>query len=50
MPVPEEQRVIEKMQKLKAAGMSLRAIRDQLRTDGHAVSHVLVSNARRNAG
>jgi putative DNA-invertase from lambdoid prophage Rac len=46
---PAEQRVIAKMIELRRAGWSLRAIRDQLAEAGIRISHVLVSNALRNA-
>jgi DNA invertase Pin-like site-specific DNA recombinase len=45
---PHEQAVIVTMKKLRAEGLSLRAIRDELAKAGVKVSHVLIANALRN--
>lgn len=43
--VPEQQRAIRRMRFLRAQGLSLRAIRDNLAKDGVRLSHVAVANA-----
>jgi DNA invertase Pin-like site-specific DNA recombinase len=45
VPVPEQQAAIARMRKLRAKGLSLRAIRDQLAAEGVTLSHVGVRNA-----
>jgi DNA invertase Pin-like site-specific DNA recombinase len=45
VPVPEQQAAIKKMRKLRAKGLSLRAIRDRLAEDDQRLSHVAVGNA-----
>lgn len=47
VPAPREQAAIVKMRKLRAKGLSLRAIRDRLAAEGVKVSHVAVANALR---
>jgi len=46
-PIPEQQAAIARMRALRAEGLSLRAIRDRLATEGVRVSHVAVRNALR---
>jgi DNA invertase Pin-like site-specific DNA recombinase len=48
--VPEQQAAIVQMRKLRAKGLSLRAIRDRLAEDGVRVSHVAVANALKVGG
>ena len=43
--VPAQQQAIRKMKRLRAKGLSLRAIRDQMRADGLSISHVGVQAA-----
>jgi putative DNA-invertase from lambdoid prophage Rac len=45
VPVPEQQKAIQKMKRLKAQKLSLRAIAEALRADGIQLSHVGVKNA-----
>jgi len=45
VPEAAEQAAIARMRALRAKGLSLRAIRDRLATEGVRVSHVAVSNA-----
>jgi uncharacterized protein YoaH (UPF0181 family) len=45
VPVAEQQAAIKRMRKLRAKGLSLRAIRDRLAGEGVRVSHVAVGNA-----
>jgi putative DNA-invertase from lambdoid prophage Rac len=39
VPVPEQQRAIEKMKRLRATGLALRAISDKLKASGVSISH-----------
>ena len=45
VPIPEQQAAIARMRELRAAGHSLRAIRDRMAQEGVRVSHVAVSHA-----
>jgi len=45
VPIPEQQAAIARMRALRAAGLSLRAIRDRMAQEGVRVSHVAVSHA-----
>lgn len=45
VPEPKQQAAIKKMRRLRAKGLSLRAIRDQLAAEGVQLSHVAVANA-----
>lgn len=45
VPVPNQQEAIKRMRKLRAKGLSLRAISDKLAEAGVKVSHVAVGNA-----
>ena len=45
VPVPEQQRAIRKMQRLRANGASLRSISDAMKHGGVEISHVGVGNA-----
>jgi putative DNA-invertase from lambdoid prophage Rac len=45
VPVPDQQAAIGRMRKLRAKGLSLRAISDRLAGEGVKVSHVAVGNA-----
>ena len=45
VPVPEQQRAIRKMQRLRANGASLRSICDAMKASGVEISHVGVGNA-----
>jgi hypothetical protein len=47
VPVPEDQKALARMQRLRAKGLSLRAIRDRMRQHGIAISHAGVRNALR---
>jgi DNA invertase Pin-like site-specific DNA recombinase len=47
VPEPRQQEAISHAKRLKANGMSLRAIAEALRAKGHQVSHVTVSNMLR---
>jgi putative DNA-invertase from lambdoid prophage Rac len=47
--VPEQQKAIEKMVKLRASGQSLRAIAATMQAAGHEISHVTVNEAIRAA-
>jgi putative DNA-invertase from lambdoid prophage Rac len=42
--VPEQQRAIARMKKLRSQGQSLRAIAEVMKADGHEISHVGVGN------
>jgi hypothetical protein len=43
VPDPAQQRAIKRVKALRARGLSLRAIRDELAKRGHVLSHVLIS-------
>jgi DNA invertase Pin-like site-specific DNA recombinase len=45
VPQPDQQAAIEQMRALRAAGLSLRKIRDQMAAEGVVLSHVAVGNA-----
>jgi DNA invertase Pin-like site-specific DNA recombinase len=47
--VPEDQKTLARMQRLRAKGLSLRAIRDRMRQHGIVISHAGVRNALRAA-
>jgi DNA invertase Pin-like site-specific DNA recombinase len=49
VPIPEQQAAIRRMQRMRAKGMPLREIRNQMRASGLIISHGGVSNALRAA-
>jgi putative DNA-invertase from lambdoid prophage Rac len=47
VPLPDEQEAITKMRRMKAEGMSLRAIAVTLKASGHSLSHTAVARVLR---
>ena len=49
VPIPEQQKAIETMKRLRASGLALREISDKLKAAGMPISHMGVSKVLRAA-